>query len=211
LHPARLSLAAAAARGWLAGPLLLALLVSPPVETLAEQSLVIHHFAHWLMVVAGALAGYHLRNLVRLPAAAVVAWAGLGAALLWHLPPLLRWAEVSPVTHVFAHATLVAGGGALGWAVPRLGGPAKAYLFIAANVIMWPLVLAEIAGAFTYSRYPGQESQAGVAELVAMTLSWLVLGFWTKISLRFSRPLVSIMVQAVLATLALAGWVLPRS
>jgi len=198
-------------RGWLACPLLLAVLLSPPVETLAEQSLAVHHFAHWLMVVAGALAGYRLRNLVRLPAPAVVAWAGLGAALLWHLPPLLSWAEGSRVTHMFAHATLVAGGCALGWAVPRLSGPAKAYLFIAANVIMWPLVLAEIAGAFTYSRYPGQESQAGVAELVAMTLSWLALGFWTKISMLFSRPLASIMMQAALATLTLAGWVLPRS
>jgi hypothetical protein len=163
------------------------------------------------MVVAGALAGYQLRNLVRLPAAAAVAWAGLGAALLWHLPPLLSWAEGSRVTHIFAHATLVAGGGALGWAVPKLGGPARAYLFIAANVIMWPLVLAEIAGAFTYSLYPGQESQAGVAELLAMTLSWLVLGLWTKISALFSRPLASITVQAVLAALALAGWVLARS
>lgn len=191
--------------------MLLALVVSPRVETLAEQSLVVHHFAHWLMVVAGALAGYQLRHLVRLPAAAVVAWAGLSAALLWHLPPLLSWAEGSRVTHMFAHATLVAGGGALGWAVPKLSGPAKAYLFIAANVIMWPLVLAEIAGAFTYSRYPGQESEAGVAELVAMTLSWLVLGFWTKITIVFSRPLASIMVQALLATLALAGWVLPGS
>lgn len=198
-------------RGWLAGPLLLALLISPPVEMLAEQSLVIHHFAHWLMVVAGALAGYQLRNLVRLRAAAGLAVAGLGAALLWHLPPLLSWAEGSRVTHMFAHVTLVAGGCALGWAVPKLNGPAKAYLFIAANVIMWPLVLAEIAGAFTYSRYPGQESPAGVAELVAMTLSWLVLGFWTKVTTLFSRPLASILVQAVLATLALAGWVLPRS
>lgn len=211
MHPARLSLAAAAARGWLAGPLLLALLVSPPVEALAEHSLVVHHLAHWLMVVAGALAGYQLRNLVRLPTAAGVASAGLGAALLWHLPPLLSWADASRVTHSFAHATLIAGGGALGWAVPRLSGPSKAYLFIAANVIMWPLVLAEIAGAFTYSRYPGQESQAGVAELVAMTLSWLVLGFWSKITSLFARPLASITVQAGLATLALAGWVLPGS
>ena len=163
------------------------------------------------MVVAGALAGYRLRNLVPLPAAAGVAWVGLGAALLWHLPPLLSWAEGSGVTHVFAHATLVAGGCALGWAVPKLSGPSKAYLFIAANVIMWPLVLAEIAGAFTYSRYPGQESQAGIAELVAMTLSWLVIGFWTKVSSLFARPLAATVVQAVLATVALAGWVLPRS
>jgi hypothetical protein len=163
------------------------------------------------MVVAGALAGYQLRNLLRLPAAAVVACTGLGAALLWHVPPLLSWAEQGRVTHMFAHATLVAGGGALGWAVPRLSGPAKAYLFIAANVVMWPLVLAEIAGAFSYAQYPGQESQAGVAELVAMTLSWSVIGFWTRISSLFSRPLVSIMVQAVLAIVALAGWLLPRS
>lgn len=210
MRPARLSLGAAAARGWLAGPLLLALLLSPPVEALAERSLVVHHLAHWLMVVAGALGGYQLRHRVRLPAAAVVASLGLGAALLWHLPPLLSWAEADRLNHVFAHATLVAGGGALGWAVPKLGGPARAYLFIAANVIMWPLALADIAGAFAYPHYPGQASQAGVAELVAMTLSWLTLGFWSKIRGLFAQPLASITVQAGIATIALAGWILPR-
>ncbi len=198
-------------RGWLAGPLLLALLVSPPVDTLAEQSLVVHHFAHWLMVVAGALVGYQLRDLVRLPGRGVVACAGFGAALVWHLPPLLSWAEAARTTHMLAHATLVAGGGALGWAVPKLSGPARAYLFIAANVVMWPLVLAEIAGAFTYAQYPRQESQAGVAELVAMALSWVVLGFWARLSSLFARPLASLLVQTALAILAVGGWVLPKS
>jgi len=66
LHPARPSLVAAVTQGWLAGPLLFAVLVSPTVESAAEQSLVIHHFTHWLMVVAGALIGYQLRELVRI-------------------------------------------------------------------------------------------------------------------------------------------------
>ena len=122
------------------------------------------------MVVAGALLGYQFRELVRLPGRTLVAGAGLGAALMWHLPPLLSWAEADRSAHMFAHASLVVGGGAIGWAVPQLSSAAKAYLFITANAVMWPLVLAELGGGFTYAGYPGQASAAGVWELVAMPL-----------------------------------------
>jgi hypothetical protein len=193
----------------LAGPLLFLALVSPPIEVRSEQSLIVHHLAHWLMVVAGALFGYQLRELVRLPGATFVAWAGLGAALIWHLPFLLSWAEADRAAHVFAHATLVAGGAAMGWSVPRLASPGKAYLFIAANVVMWPLVLAELAGAFTYADYPGQAPAAGVAELVAMSSSWLVLAFWGSLRGMLSSPVASSMVQALFAVVAILGWVLP--
>lgn len=209
MHPARRSLAAAVARGWLAGPLLFVILVSTAVEARSEQSLVVHHFVHWLMVVAGALIGYQFRDLVRLPGRAMVAWAGLGAALMWHLPPLLSWAEADRTAHMFAHATLVVGGGAIGWAVPRLSSSGRAYLFITANVVMWPLVLAELAGAFTYPRHPGQESAAGVGELLAMPMAWLVLAFWGSLRSLFSRPLVSLTVQAMFAVVAVAGRVVP--
>jgi hypothetical protein len=191
----------------LAGPLLFAVLVSPAVEKSAEQSLVIHHFAHWLMVVAGALIGYQLRDLVRLPGRASVAWAGLAAALMWHLPPLLSWAESHPVAHMVAHATLVVGGGALGWAVPKLGAGGKAALFIAGTTVMWPLMLAELTGAFAYPGYPGQAATAGVAELVAMPVAWLLLALWGRIHRLFSRPGVAVFAQAVLAVLAVLGWI----
>ena len=161
------------------------------------------------MVVAGALFGYQFRQLVRLPGRTLVAWAGLAAALMWHLPPLLSWAEADRTAHMFAHATLVVGGGALGWAVPRLSSPGKAYLFIAANAVMWPLVLAELAGAFTYAGYPGQASAAGVAELVAMSSSWLVFAVWGSLHSLLSRPLASVTAQALFAAVAVLGWVAP--
>ena len=127
--------------------------MSPTVAGLSTQSLVVHHFAHWLWVVAGAVVGYQFRDLVRLPGRTLVAWAGLAAAFGWHLPPLLSWAETNQAAHIFAHATLLVGGGALGWAVPQLSGARKAALFIAANVVMWPIVLAELANAFVYPSY----------------------------------------------------------
>jgi Protein of unknown function (DUF1404) len=209
LHTARPSLVAATARGLLAGPLLFAVLISPALEARAEQSLVIHHVAHWLMVVAGAVMGYQLRQLRWLPGPTAVAWAGLGAALMWHLPPLLSWAEIHPVVHMFAHATLVAGGGAMGWAVPKLGAGGKAALFIAGTVVMWPLMLAELAGAFAYTGYPGQAASAGVAELVAMPVAWLVLAFWGPIHRIFSRPAAAVLAQALLAVVAVLGWTAP--
>lgn len=162
------------------------------------------------MVLAGALFGYQLRDLVKLSGTAVVAWAGLGAALIWHMPPLLSWAEADRTTHMLAHATLVIGGGAMGWAVPKLTGPGKAYLFITANVIMWPLVLAELAGAFSYADYPGQASAAGIAELVAMSSSWLVLAFWGSIRKLFSGPVASVAVQVLIAFAVIIGWARPH-
>lgn len=194
----------------MAGPLLFVALVSPAIEVRSEQSLVVHHLAHWLMVVAGALFGYQLRELVRLPGATFVAWAGLGAALVWHLPFLLSWAEVDEAAHVFAHATLVAGGAAMGWSVPKLSSAGKAYLFITANVVMWPLVLAEIAGAFSYGNYPGQAPAAGVAELVAMSSSWLVLAFWGSLRSLLTGPAASTTGQALLAVVVILGWAVPR-
>lgn len=193
----------------MAGPLLFLALVSPAMEARSEQSLVVHHLAHWLMVVAGALLGYRLREVVKLPGAALVAWAGLGAALVWHLPFLLSWAEADRTAHVFAHATLLASGVGVGWSVPRVSGPGKAYLFIAANVVMWPLVLAELAGAFTYAGYPGQAPAAGVAELVAMSASWLVLAIWRPLRGLLSGPIAPLAVQGLLASVAFVGWVLP--
>lgn len=133
------------------------------------------------MVAAGALIGYQLREIVRWPGRGAVAALGLVASLTWHMPPLLGWAEAAPATHAFAHATLLAGGGGLGWAVPKLSSAARAYVFIGANVVMWPLVLAELAGAFDYAGYPGQAAAAGVTELVAMSLSWLVLFLWSPV------------------------------
>lgn len=161
------------------------------------------------MVVAGALFGYQLRNLVRLPGTTLVASAGLAAALIWHLPWLLSWAEADRAAHVFAHATLLVGGASMGWSVPRLSSPGKAYLFIAANVVMWPLVLGELAGAFTYAGYPGQASAAGVAELVAMSSSWLVLAFWRPIRSLLSGPYASPTLQGLLAVAVILGWVVP--
>ena len=161
------------------------------------------------MVAAGALMGYRFRELVRPPGRALVAWAGLGVAVMWHLPPMLSWAEADLTAHMFAHATLVVGGGALGWAVPQLSSAGKAYLFIAANVVMSPLVLAELAGGFTYAGYPGQAPAAGVAELVAMPLAWLVLAVWGSLHSLFSRPVVSVTVQSLFAVVAVIGWAVP--
>ena len=161
------------------------------------------------MVVAGALFGYQFRELLRLPGTALIAWAGLGAALLWHLPPLLSWAEADRTAHMFAHATLLVGGGAMGWAVPNVSSPAKAYLFITANVVMWPLVLAELAGAFTYAGYPGQAPAVGVAELVAMSSSWLVLAVWGPLHRLCSSSVASPMLQVLLAVVVIVGWAAP--
>jgi hypothetical protein len=190
-------------------PLLLLILVSPLVADLSARSLVVHHFAHWLWAVAGAMAGYQLRHLLRLPGRTLVAWAGLGAVFLWHLPPLLGWAEANQAAHVFAHATLLVGGCVIGWAVPELSGERRAALFIAATVVMWPLVLAELANAFAYPRYPGQATAAGVAELVAMPLAWLVFALWGSLRSGLSRRGASSAVLALFAVVALAGWVLP--
>jgi uncharacterized protein DUF1404 len=206
LRPKRPSVQAALSHGWLAGPLLFAAVVSPPVAAAAEQSLVVHHVAHWVMVVAGALIGYQFRDAVRLPARGVFAAAGLVAALTWHVPPLLGWAESQPATHAFAHLTLAAGGAALGWAVPGLSSAGRAYLFVAANVVMWPLVLAELAGAFVYTSYSGQAAAAGVVELVAMSTSWFVIFGWAALRRLFTSPAASLGVQAVFALSAIAGW-----
>lgn len=192
------------------GPLLFLALVSPAIEAQSEHSLVVHHLAHWLMVVAGAVFGYQLRELVRLPGVSFVAIAGLGAALVWHVPLLLSWAEADRSAHMFAHATLVAGGAAMGWSVPKMSSPGNAYLFITANVVMWPLVLAELAGAFTYANYPGQAPSAGIAELIAMSSAWLVLAFWGSIRALLSRPFVSPAVQALLGAVLILGWAVPR-
>jgi len=206
LHPARSRSASAGARYWLIGPLLLLILVSPTVAGLSAQSLVVHHFAHWLWVVAGAIVGYHFRDLVRLPGRTLVAWAGLAAAFTWHLPPLLSWAETNQAAHIFAHVTLLVGGGAMGWAVPQLSGARKAALFIAANVVMWPIVLAELANAFVYPSYPGQATTAGIAELVAMPLAWLVLAFWVPLRTMVGRSSVSVTLQAAMVGLLVLEW-----
>lgn len=165
------------------------------------------------MVLAGALLGYQLRDLVRLGGRSLIASAAVLAALTWHLPPLLSWAERRPVTHAFAHLTLLAAGGALGWAVPRLGGAARAYLFIGVNVVMWPLVLAELAGAFSYEGYSGQAAGAGLAELVAMSASWLVILLWSRVHRLVAARPAPVLAQVLLAGLALGGWAsahLPR-
>lgn len=202
----RRSLQAALSHGWLAGPLLFAALVSPPVAAASEKSLVVHHLAHWLMVVAGAFIGYQFRDAVRLPGRGVFAAAGLLAALTWHAPPLLWWAESRPVTHAFAHATLVAGGAAMGWAVPKLTSAGRAYLIVGANVVMWPLVLAELAGAFAYAGYADQAAAAGVVELVAMSLSWLVILGWPALRRWGTTPAAAVAIQAVFAASAIVGW-----
>ena len=196
-------------RGWLVGPLLLLILVSPTVAGQSDQNLVVHHFAHWLWVVDGAIVGYQFRDLVTLPGRTLVAWAGLVAAFSWHLPPLLSWAETNQAAHIFAHATLLVGGGAIGWAVPQLSSARKAALFIAASVVMWPVVLAELTNAFVYPSYPGQATSAGIAELVTMPLAWLVLAFWGPLRRWLARPVASSAVQALFAMAALVGWVLP--
>jgi uncharacterized protein DUF1404 len=205
LHP-RLDIVAAASGGWLAGPILLAVVLSPFVESWSRQSLVVHHLAHGLMVVAGALLGYQLSRMLRHPWPSLIAWLGLGSALIWHVLPLLSWAEATQTTHMFAHATLVAGGVALGWGVPSLSSVARAYLFIAANVVMWPLVLLQIAGAFAYSAYADQAAAAGLAELLGMSTSWLVLAFWSPIRGVFDRPAVATAALALVVTAAIAGW-----
>lgn len=196
----------ALSHGWFAGPLLFAALASPPVAAWSEQNLVVHHVAHWLMVVAGALIGYQLRDLIHLPGRGLIAAVGLMAALTWHLPPLLSWAEGAPTTHALAHATLVAGGAAMGWAVPELTSAARAYLFVGANVVMWPLVLAVLAGAFTYEAYPGQAAGAGLVELIAMSLSWLVVVAWSALRTLFASSAAALSLQALFAASALVGW-----
>jgi hypothetical protein len=206
LRPGRLSIFAAVKGGWLAGPILLAVVLSPFVESWSRQSLVVHHFAHGLMVVAGALLGYQFSRVLRHPWPALIACLGLGAALSWQVLPLLMWAESTRTTHMFAHATLVTGGIALGWGVPALSSTGKAYLFIAGNVVMWPLVLLQIAGAFSYSAYADQAAAAGLAELVAMSASWFVLAFWSPIRRVFDRPQVATAAQALVVTAAIAGW-----
>jgi hypothetical protein len=97
----------------------------------------------------------------------------------------------------------------MGWAVPHPSGARKAALFIAANVVMWPIVLAELANAFVYPSYPGQATAAGIAELVAMPSAWLVLAFWGPLRRWLTRPGPTNAVQALLALTALVGWVLP--
>jgi hypothetical protein len=94
----------------------------------------------------------------------------------------------------------------MGWAVPKLGAGGKAALFIASTVVMWPLMLAELTGAFAYSAYPRQAATAGVAELVAMPVAWLVLALWGPIHRLGTRPCVSVAIQALLGVLATVCW-----
>jgi hypothetical protein len=182
------------------------ILVSPTVTGLSAQSLVIHHFAHWLLVVAGAIIGYQLRDRVTLPGRAPAAWIGLGTAIVWHFPPVLAWTEVSLPVHMLAHASLIAGGIVVGWGVSKLGGGSKAALFIAANVVMWPIVLFELAGAFSYPGYPGQAAAAGVSEMVAMSLAWLVFSLWVPLRTMVGRPAVSVTLQAAMVGLLVLDW-----
>jgi len=207
LYPARRSAKAASADPGLIGLLLLFIAVAPSVTALSAQSLAVHHFAHWLLVVAGALIGYRFRDKFDLPGRAPAAWAGLGCAIAWHLPPVLAWTETSLLAHMVAHASLVAGGAAVGWGVTRLGGGGRAALFIAANVVMWPIVLGELSGAFNYSAYPGQAASAGVAEMAAMSAAWLVLALWGPLRRSFGRPAVSLALQVSLVGLLVLGWI----
>lgn len=202
----RPSLHRALTHGWLAGLLLFLVVVSPPMSAASEKSLAIHHLAHWLMVAAGAQSGYLLRDRIRLVGRALIAAAALVATLTWHLPPLLDWAEGMPATHAFAHLTLLAGGAALGWAVPAMSGAARAYLFIGVNVIMWPLVLAELVGAFPYKGYAGQTAAAGLIELAAMSAAWVAIFGWSRLRALFRSPVGALTAQALLAGLAIAGW-----
>ena len=184
-------------------------LVSPVVTGLSAQSLVAHHYAHWLMVVAGALVGYQLREFLQLPGqarAAWVAWVGLGSALFWHLPLTLAWTQASLETHALAHASLLTGGAAVGWAVPGLSGSSRAALFIATSVLMWPVALAELGGALSYAGYPGQGAAAGISELVAMPLAWLALALWGPLRAAVSRPAVALTLQGAMVGLAVLGW-----
>lgn len=206
MRPSRLSLVAAVKSGWLAGPIVLAVVLSPFVESWSRQSLVVHHLAHGLIVVAGAFVGYQFSRVLRHPWPSLIAWLGLGAALIWHVLPLLTWAEATRTTHMFAHATLVVGGIALGWGVPAMSSTARAYLFITANVVMWPLVILQTAGAFSYSAYADQAAAAGLVELAAMSASWLVLAFWSPIRRVVGRPPVATAAQALVVTAAIAGW-----
>jgi hypothetical protein len=179
------------------------------VTALSAQSLVVHHLAHWLMVGAGALAGYQLRSRWQPPArasVACVAWLGLGTALLWHLPPALALTQAGFAVHALVHASLLAGGAAMGWALPGLGGSGRAALFIAANVVMWPVALADLGGAFSYPGYPGQASAAGVSELAAMPLAWLVLALWGPLCAALSRPVVALTLQGAMVGLVLLFW-----
>lgn len=173
---------------------------------LSARSLVIHHFAHWLMVVAGAIIGYQLRDRVNVPGRAPAAWVGLGTSIVWHFPPVLAWTEASVPVHMLAHAILVVGGIAVGWGVPKLGGGSKASLFIAANLVMWPVVLAELAGAFSYPRYPGQAVAAGVSEMVAMSLAWLVLALWLPLRALVGHPAVAATLQVAMVALVVLDW-----
>jgi hypothetical protein len=161
------------------------------------------------MVVAGAAVGYQLRDRGGLRARAVVAWAGLGAALAWHLPFLLSWAESQRTAHALAHVTLVVAGAAMGWAAPRLGGGAKAALFIGGTVVMWPLMLGELAGGLDYPEYPGQAAAAGVAGLLAMPVVWFLWAFWGPLDRLLSRPAAPAAVAAALAAVTVLGWIAP--
>jgi hypothetical protein len=177
------------------------------MEVVTERSLVIHHLAHWLMVLVGAMAGYRLRRLAA-PAWAWPAWVGLAAALTWHLPLLLDWADANPVAHVAAHMTLVAGGLAMGWLVPQLSGRQKGALLITASAVMWPVMLAELAG-FTYASYPGQAPVAGVTELVAMSLAWPVMAAWPWLRRAVAQPAMSVGVQGLIGLAIMTGWLWP--
>jgi hypothetical protein len=174
------------------------------VVAVTQRNLVVHHLAHWLMVVAGAMVGYRLRHLAA-PGGAVLAWIGLAAALTWHVPLPLDWADDHAAAHVAAHATLVAGGVALGWVVPRLNGRQKGALFIAAIAVMWPVMLAELAG-FTYAGYPGQAPVAGVAGLLAMAAAWPVIAAWPSLRRIFRQPSMAVGVQGLIGLAVLAGW-----
>jgi uncharacterized protein DUF1404 len=206
LYEARLEAVAAAERGALLGPLLALILLSPGVEALSAHSLLVHHFVHWSWAAGGALVGYQLRGRRLLPENAVVPWFGLGLVFVWHLPPFLGWAGGNPGAHAFAHLTLIAGGFALGWTVPKLGSATRAALLITANVVMWPLVLAEVAGAFTYDGYAGQDGAAGVAELVAMSMAWVVLALWSTLARLLSGSTAVRAVHALLALGAVVVW-----
>jgi hypothetical protein len=192
--------------GWLAGPLLLAVVSSPAAVAVTGASLLAHHLAHWLLVAVGAMVGYRLRRVLPVPARAWLAWVGLGAALTWHLPPLLDWADVDPLAHFAAHATLIAAGFSMGWVVPQLSGGQKGALFIATTAVMWPVILAELAG-FAYAKYPGQAPAAGVAELLAMSLAWPAMAAWPRIRRSVGSQAVSVGVHVILGLAVVVCWV----
>ena len=186
---------AARTASWFTGVLLIFLALVSPLDALADNYLFSVHMAkHILFVLAvpalllmGLPAKPVEQALRHRPIAVaesflsrpILAWAaGVGAMVIWHVPPLFNAASSNEALHIFEHLTLLVGGAIFWWPIvtPVLRLRMQpvpqgiAYLFSACLACTAIGVLITFAPVLLYTAYAKPVDTYGI--LPAIRNSW---------------------------------------